>query len=616
MANPAIDDLLLPKDRWGKSRCGAKFTLVPKVELEKDGGFVDVPELTCASRAMCLDIDGIHITLISEEKPVDKGKSKARSKAKSKAGLEILSNARLQLKEGRRYALVGRNGTGKSTLLRSIAEKLIPSIPEGTRVALLQQTRLVEAVDDRSSANEEGSGPTVLQAVIEKATSKSIIERDIKTLSKSTEKSDPYAALRALRSLNHERHQKDLFLLDKDARLRSGVRGLQARKALVAYEKVVAESKELLNQPSEDIPPETLQQETQGAADMLARLQEQVEPSIIAEAEARARSILRGLGFSTSQMASPISTLSGGWHMRAALASTLLEKADILILDEPTNFLDMLGIIWLERYLVSLGDSKKPPTIIVVSHDRDFQSLCTDLIIFKDKILTYFHGDLPTYETSQFERRQWLIKMKHAKDKQKALIEQTIATNLKDGKAKDDQNKIRQAKSRQKKLDNRWGLEVSAKGGRFKLNRDRGSLISLENVNFRYSTQSPVIIRDVNISIGMGDRIGILGLNGTGKSTLVQILVGAARETSGARFTHPRLRLGYYSQYGVEALQAIGQNEETLTPLLLLTREVNGEMTEGEIRGLLSQLGLPGRIASHVPICKLSGGQLMRSRRT
>lgn len=325
--------------------------------------------------------------------------------------------------------------------------------------------------------------------------------------------------------------------------------------------------------------------------------------------------------------------------MRAALASTLLEEADILVLDEPTNFLDMLGIVWLQRYLISLSDNRISPTLIVVSHDRSFLGLCTDLIILKDMQLTYFHGNLSTYESSQSEHRQWLARTKEAKDKQKAHIEKTIATNLKAGKAKDDQNKIRQMKSRQKKLDDRWGLEVNGKGGKFKLSRDLvrkeiqlapeelpviislpeppdlrfpGSLISLENISFRYSSGSSPVIQGVDMSIGIGDRIGIMGLNGAGKSTLVQILAGTTRQTSGTMSTHPRLRLGYYSQHDVDALQALGQTDKTLTSLSLLTREVSGLLTEGEVRGLLSQLGLPGRVASDVPLCKLSGGQLVR----
>uniref|UniRef100_A0A0B7JLT1 ABC transporter domain-containing protein n=1 Tax=Bionectria ochroleuca TaxID=29856 RepID=A0A0B7JLT1_BIOOC len=589
-----------------------------------------------------LDIEGLTITIKSAD--TEKGPSKGKAKGKSD-GIEILSNAKLRLKPGQRYALVGRNGTGKSTLLKAIAEKLIPGIPEETRIAALQQTKITGDGESLKSADQAQPDLTVLQQVVEKTISKDSIEQDIKALSAGVDAADPYAPVQALRRLKHERLQHRLFKLSKDARLRSGARGLQARKTLVAFEKVVAESQALVDQPSEEISASALQEETQEAADMLADLHIQVEPARLSETESKAKSILTGLGFTDVYMEKPIRSLSGGWHMRAALAAALLQDTDILILDEPTNFLDLLGIIWLQRYLKSLQDSDKPPTLILVSHDRDFISLCTDLLILKDKQLTYFHGDLATYEASQSERKIWLTKMKEAKDKQKAHIEKSIAANKKAGKESDDQNKLRQAKSRQKKLDDRWGLEVGQRGGRFKLNRDLvgfhltareeidippeqrpvvialpeppdlrfpGALISLEKVAFRYSPKLAPVLKDISISVGMGDRVGILGLNGAGKSTLVKLLVDQSRPTSGTVTTHPRLKLGYYSQQAVDDLQSLGREDETLTALGLLTREVGGELSEGEVRGLLGQLGLPGRIASDVPLRKLSGGQLVR----
>lgn len=377
---------------------------------------------------------------------------------------------------------------------------------------------------------------------------------------------------------------------------------------------------------------------------MLADLQIQVEPSRVSEIETKARRILSGLGFTEAIMEKPLSSLSGGWHMRASLATVLLQEADILILDEPTNFLDLLGIIWLQKYLESLDDADKPPTLILVSHDRDFITLCTDLLILKDKDLTYFHGNLPTYEASQAERKEHLLKIKDAQDKQKAHIEKTIAQNMKAGRQSDDQNKIRQAKSRQKKLDDRWGAQTNAKGHRFRLSdqvgffltshqeldipveerqivlslptppdlRFPGSLISLEKASFRYSRTSPLIIKDIDLTVGMGDRIGILGLNGAGKSTLIKLLVEETRPTTGTMTTHPRLKMSYYSQHAVDALKAMGKEDATLTALSLLTKEVDGQLNEGEIRGLLGELGLPGRFASDVPVAKLSGGQLVR----
>ncbi|KAH7165469.1 P-loop containing nucleoside triphosphate hydrolase protein [Dactylonectria macrodidyma] len=593
-----------------------------------------------------LEIDGIFITVTSGGKASGKTTTKGKSKAKAE-GIEILNNAKLKLKEGQRYALVGRNGTGKSTLLKAIAEKLIPGIPEGTRIALLQQSRLVSE-NDANPDSENGPASSVLEEVIERATAKQIVEQEIKILSEGVNASDSYAPVRALRQLKHHRNQQRLFRLDKDARLRSGARGLQARKALVAYEKVVAESNTLLEQTNDDITPDILQAETQEAIDMLADLQIQVDPAHVADIESQAKKILTGLGFSEALMEKPIASLSGGWHMRASLATALLQETDILILDEPTNFLDLLGIIWLQRYLQGLEDTERAPTLVLVSHDRDFISVCTDLIILKDKQLVSFHGDLPTYEASQSERKIWLTKMKEAQDKQKAHIEKSITANIKAGKANDDQNKLRQAKSRQKKLDDRWGMSVGQRGGRFKLNRDLpgyhltsredidippedrpvvlclpetldlrfpGPLISLEKVAFRYSPKVPLIIQDITLSVGMGDRIGILGLNGAGKSTLVKMLVEETRPSSGTLTTHPRLRLGYYSQHAVDALQALGREEPSLTALALLTREVEAqsdEVNEGELRGHLGKLGLPGRFASDVPVMKLSGGQVVR----
>lgn len=385
---------------------------------------------------------------------------------------------------------------------------------------------------------------------------------------------------------------------------------------------------------------------------MLAELELQVEPSKIAEVESRAKKILTGLGFSDVYMQKPVASLSGGWRMRTALAASLLQDADILILDEPTNFLDLFGIMWLQLHLTTLAETSDPPTLILVSHDRDFSSVCTDLLIIKDKDLTYFHGDLPMYESSRAEKKLYLTKMKEAKDKQREHIQQTIAKSMKDGKAKDDQNMLRMAKSRQKKLDDRFGMEVSEKGTRFKLNRDRpgyysdgrrgeieippdersvsfiipdppnlrfpGSLLSLDNVSFRYpslkgtKTAAPMVLNNVTLSVSMGDRIGILALNGGGKSTLVKLLVEETTPTSGTVSAHPRLKLGYYSQNAVEKLQQLAVAEQDLTALALLTREVSGDLDEGELRGLLGSLGLPGRTASDIPIRKLSGGQLVR----
>ncbi|KAH8667612.1 P-loop containing nucleoside triphosphate hydrolase protein [Tricladium varicosporioides] len=602
-----------------------------------------------------LDIEGLHITVTSSNsggKIASKGKGKARSE-----GLEILVNASLKLKAGTHYALVGRNGTGKSSILKAIAQKLIPGIPIRTRISILQQTSSDStdiSSDEAKPSTTFNSNLSVLEYVIDKATSRSEIQHEIDVLSKGIDTPDStLSPLRALRQVQHERMKKELFELDKDARLRSGTRGMAARKALIAFEKKIVEFTEKLQQKDEEISDEVVQEETHAASDLLAELQSQLEPTRIADIETKARNILSGLGFPKTHLEKPVSTLSGGWQMRTNLAGVLLQPTDILILDEPTNFLDLLGIIWLQKFLTQLCESSpNPPTVVLVSHDRDFiNAICQELIILRDQELTYFKGDLTSYDTSIRSKKLYLGRMRDAQEKQKAHMLQTIQQNIKQGKAAGDENKLRQAKSRQRKLDDRMGMEKSATGGRFKLNRDLegwhltsragidvpvdergvsiilpdapdlrfpGPLVSLERVTFKYSMSKksapplPAVLQDVDLTIHMGDRIGIVGLNGCGKSTLIKLLTDTTKPTKGTVTSHPRLRLGYYSQHTVENLQALGRSTPDITALALLTQDVSAELDEGELRGLLGSLGLPGRTASDVPITKLSGGQLVR----
>ena len=197
----------------------------------------------------------------------------------------------------------------------------------------------------------------------------------------------------------------------------------------------------------------------------------------LGDLEARARKVLSALGFTDQTMQKRFNELSGGWQMRCMLASTLLQDADIMILDEPTNFLDLLGIIWLQKYLVDL-QTESSKTVIVVSHDRDFiDHVCQEIIMIKDQSLVYFEGNLTAYEEDLQAKRVNLTRLKEAQDKQIAHVEKTIINNIRAGKKNGDENKLRQAVSRQKKLEDRMGMQTNAKGGRFKLSRDMAGMI-------------------------------------------------------------------------------------------------------------------------------------------
>ncbi|EAW07210.1 ABC-F family ATP-binding cassette domain-containing protein [Aspergillus clavatus NRRL 1] len=602
-----------------------------------------------------IDVEGLSIAVAGSPdsaaepaKPKTKGKSKLKAEAR-----ELIVDAHLRLKSGVHYGLIGRNGTGKSTLLRAMADKLVPGIPHPTRMAILQQTEGEDSADAFAAESTEGARQElpVLEYVMASDQFRNEVVRKLNFLSKSFETEDPMEPVRVMRRVRHDEVEKQLFLAQKNASLKSGARGLQARKDLKAAEARYQASKELLDHSESDQPvdPEVIKSETQAAMDSLQELQAQFEAMKLVDIEQQARQILLGLGFDEAALRKPFLTLSGGWRMRCMLAGVLVQNPDIMILDEPTNFLDLLGVVWLEKYLQQLRDTS-PMTLILVSHDRDFvNAVCGELIILRDQKLTYFRGNLSAYEKDFEEQKLYWGRMKEAQERQVAHMEATIRENIKLGKKNNDDNKLRMAKSRQKKVDNRIGVQVSATGGRFKLNRDLvgyhltaraeievptdergasmvlpdaselrfpGPLVSAEEVVFRYKRGDPPTLNGVELVMHMGDRVGIIGLNGSGKSTLIRLLTGDLPPTQGKISTHPRLKLGYYAQHSIDELHEEGRADPTLTALALMMKQIGdtgaGTFSEGEVRGLLASLGLQGRIVSDVPVARLSGGQLVR----
>ena len=427
-----------------------------------------------------IDIKGLNIAIVSSKAGYSTNSAKLKAVGQEKS---LLSDAHLRLKSGVHYCLLGRNGSGKSTMLRALAERIIPGLADAISFALLQQTNTdpSELLPDKETVKRKhdvaadlNTSETVLQHVIGQNAARRAVIYDLNILTTGAgDSEDPRVQLQRYRQLRHERLQRRLFRAQRNALHRSGTRGIHARKDLLILEKEVAEMIRLLENEVQDLGAPDIQRELQDAATTMVDLQAQLDAISLVELESKARNILCGLGFRESSLHKPFGTLSGGWEMRCQLASVLIEPADILILDEPTNFLDMQGIIWLQRFLVELR-SEQSKTVVTVSHDRDFvDNVCEEVIVLEDQVLKYFQGNLTAYEIDFRSRVLYLTRMKETQDHEASRIKKTIATAIKQGKQSGDDNRLRMAKSRQKKLENQTGMQVGTNGGRFKLNRDR-----------------------------------------------------------------------------------------------------------------------------------------------
>ncbi|KIW04402.1 uncharacterized protein PV09_04680 [Verruconis gallopava] len=588
---------------------------------------------------------------------------------------EILTRAELRFKERAHYVFVGRNGTGKTTIFKAIAEGRIPGIPWSTKVLLLGQTREIGLEEGFGGLNIVG-GETVLEHVLRSDQEREKLVKEEEVLASGIEsQNDPLAAVRAYRTISHQRLGKKLDEMKMIATRRSGARGKKAREEQVKMEEEFEQSKKRLCEDLSLLDAAVISEETKAAVDMLSEVQSSLELINADAASSRARTILLGLGFSPEQIDDSMDKLSGGWRTRCDLACALAQKADVLLLDEPTNFLDLPSIIWLQDYIRSIEDT----TVVCITHDRDFaDAIADELLVLRNQTIEVFSGNLSLYESERIKKAKWLTDMKEAQDKQKAHMQQSIANMQQQARKAGDDKKLKQAVSRQKKIDDRMGLQVNARGGRFKLNRDLvgysltrradievpdfdppvriklpseptdlrfpGALVSLENVSFSYpvtadaggsrNKRGPEILRDITLTIHPGERVGLCGLNGSGKTTLVSIVVGGGSdgapytsslsasggEQMGAGLTptkgnvtrHPRARFGRFSQQVVEELEAYGAAHREITALRHLMDHAGAELPEKEARGVLGSLGLQGAVASDVPIFALSGGQKVR----
>ena len=314
-------------------------------------------------------------------------------------------------------------------------------------------------------------------------------------------------------------------------------------------------------------------------------------------AEARAASILSGLGFSSIAQNRPCHEFSGGWRMRVALAGVLFAQPDILMLDEPTNYLDLEGTIWLETYL-----KKYPHSVLIISHDRQLLNTSVNAILhLTDKQLTLYQGN---YDTFDSVRRAKLAEQEALARKQQATREhlQSFVDRFR-AKA----SKAKQAQSRIKMLEKMEpiaaGVENSVAAFDFPTPEELSPpILRLEDTSVGYDGLP--ILRDLNLRIDQSDRIALLGANGQGKSTLSKLLADRLIPLDGNLVRSSKLKIGYFAQHQVDELHL----DET--PLQHITREFPGE-TPSKLRSRLARGGI-GPEQALTKVGRLSGGQKAR----
>lgn len=312
---------------------------------------------------------------------------------------------------------------------------------------------------------------------------------------------------------------------------------------------------------------------------------------------ARAAQLLAGLGFDNKAQLRPVASFSGGWRMRINLARALLKPADLLLLDEPTNHLDLEAVIWLERWL-----KRYPGTLLIISHDREFlDNVVSGIIHFAGQTLEDYAGNYSSFERQRGER---LILQQAIFDKQQR--QRNHLQGFVD-RFRYKASKARQAQSRIKALEKLQAATpaYAASGFDFTFfepNQLCSPLASFDQVKAGYGN-TPVL-RQIHLNLLPGSRIGLLGRNGAGKSTLVKLLAGVLKPLEGEVVRGPQLKVGYFDQQQLDALDL------SASPLLHLQRlTVNG--VEQELRSFLGSFGFQGDSALS-PVLSLSGGEKTR----
>ena len=336
------------------------------------------------------------------------------------------------------------------------------------------------------------------------------------------------------------------------------------------------------------------------------------------DAPARAQALILGLGFKTTELENPVNSFSGGWRMRLQLARALMCPSDLLLLDEPTNHLDLDALVWLEAWL-----KRYEGTMVVISHDREFLDAVTNVTLHIDagKLVRY-GGNYSKFEDMRAEQME-LQQNAFAKQQDKIAHLQKFIARFK-AKA----SKAKQAQSRVKALDRMEKIAPLLADADFTFEFKEPAnlpnpMLSMSGVSFGYpppadapeGTPSTVIVQNVSRSVLAGQRIGILGANGQGKSTLVKTVARDLAPIGGEVTEGKGLNIGYFAQQELDVLRPA---DTPLEHMIRLVKEMTAEgriagqaTREQDLRSFLGTFNFSGDMVKQT-VGSMSGGEKAR----
>ncbi|MDT3670358.1 MAG: ATP-binding cassette domain-containing protein [Aromatoleum sp.] len=332
------------------------------------------------------------------------------------------------------------------------------------------------------------------------------------------------------------------------------------------------------------------------------------------DAQARAQALILGLGFRTTELCNPVNSFSGGWRMRLQLARALMCPSDLLLLDEPTNHLDLDALVWLEAWL-----QRYTGTMVVISHDREFLDAITTVTLHIDNAkLVRYGGNYSKFEDMRAEQME-LQQAAFAKQQDKIAHLQKFIARFK-AKA----SKAKQAQSRVKALDRMEKLAPVLASADFTFEfKEPASLpnpmLTIDGASFGYpplegsppGTPATMIVRDVSKSVMAGQRIGILGANGQGKSTLVKTVARDLAPLAGTMLEGKGLKIGYFAQQELDVLRPQDNPLEHMVRLARDNLPPGQSGREQDLRTFLGTFNFSGDMVKQA-VGTMSGGEKAR----